>query len=95
MVFFEQRGKALGAWQEPMVLLTFPKLFNLRMDPFERADLNSNSYDQWAFDRTFVGPLAKSFAMDYFRSLKEFPPQQRPTSFNPDAILRKIEASNN
>jgi arylsulfatase A-like enzyme len=94
LVFSEQRGKALGAWQEPMVFLTFPKLFNLRMDPFERADLNSNSYDQWAFDRTFVGAAAKSVATAYFLSLKEFPPRQMPTSFNPDVILRKIEASN-
>lgn len=95
LVFAEQRGKALGAWQEPMVVLNFPKLFNLRMDPFERADLNSNSYDQWAFDRTFVGPVAQAIAMDYFLSLKDFPPQQRPASFNPDAILQKIESSNN
>ena len=95
LVFAEQRGKALGAWQEPMVILGFPKLFNLRMDPFERADLNSNSYDQWAFDRTFVGTVAQAIAMDYFRSLKEFPPRQTPTSFNPDAVLQKIESGNN
>jgi arylsulfatase len=76
-------------------VLNFPKLFNLRTDPFERAALNSNSYDQWAFDRTFVGSVAKPVVVDYFMSFKEFPPQQRPVSFNPDVILQKIQSGNN
>jgi arylsulfatase A-like enzyme len=95
LIFAEQRGKGLGAWQEPFVVLNFPKLFNLRTDPFERAALNSNSYDQWAFDRTFVGSVAKPVVVDYFMSFKEFPPQQRPVSFNPDVILQKIQSGNN
>jgi arylsulfatase A-like enzyme len=95
LVFTEQRGKALGAWQEPMVALNFPKLFNLRMDPFERADLNSNSYDQWAFDRTFVGPVAQAIAMKFFRSFKEFPPQQKAATFNLDLMFQQFESGNN
>jgi arylsulfatase A-like enzyme len=95
LVFTEQRGKALGAWQEPMVALNFPKLFNLRMDPFERADLNSNSYDQWAFDRTFVGPVAQAIAMKFFLSFKEFPPQQKAATFNLDLMFQQFESGNN
>jgi arylsulfatase A-like enzyme len=95
LVFAEQRGKALGAWQEPMVTLNFPKLFNLRMDPFERADLNSNSYDQWAFDRTFVGPVVQAIAMKFFLSFKEFPPQQEAATFNLKLMLQQLESGNN
>lgn len=95
LVFLEQRGKALGAWQEPMVTLNFPKLFNLRRDPFERADHNSNEYQKWAFDRTFVGPAAQAIATEFFHSLRDFPPRQKPDSFNMEAVLRTIESSNN
>lgn len=95
LVFSEQRGTALGAWQEPMIPLSFPKLYNLRTDPFETADFNSNSYDQWAFDRTFVGAIAQATARDFFRSLLEFPPQQSASSFNPEIILQRIQSNNN
>jgi arylsulfatase A-like enzyme len=95
LVFMEQRGAALGAWQEPMITLNFPKLFNLRRDPFERADTDGNRYKQWAFDRTFVGAAAQAIAMRYFASLKQFPPRQKPTSFNIGEILKKIESGNN
>lgn len=95
LVFSEQRGTALGAWQEPMIPLSFPKLYNLRTDPFETADFNSNSYDQWAFDRTFVGAIAQATARNFFRSLLEFPPQQAASSFNPEVILQRIQSNNN
>ena len=81
--------------QEPMIPLSFPKLYNLRTDPFETADFNSNSYDQWAFDRTFVGAIAQATARDFFRSLLEFPPQQAASSFNPDIIMQRIQSNNN
>lgn len=89
----EQRGEALGAWQEPMVTLNFPKLFNLRRDPFERADHNSNEYQKWAFDRTFVGPAAQAITTDFFLGLRGYPPRQRPDSFNMEAVLRTIETT--
>ncbi len=90
LVFLEQRGQALGAWQEPMVPLSFPKLFNLRRDPFERADLNSNSYNKWAFDRTFVGPTVQGIAFSFFKTFKEFPPQQEAARFDLEAIMNQI-----
>ena len=47
MVLMEQRAKTLQCWFEPFVRLRAPKLFNLRRDPFEQADENSNTYWGW------------------------------------------------
>ena len=54
VVFYEQRAKAFEVWSEPFVKLRIPKLFNLRRDPFERADENSNSYYDWLIEHLFV-----------------------------------------
>ena len=34
--------------------LRVPKLFNLRTDPFERADMTSNTYWDWLFDNDYL-----------------------------------------
>ena len=54
MVFMEQRGHGFDVWQEPFVTLRLPKLFNLRSDPFERADHEGMGYATWRIDRTFL-----------------------------------------
>jgi arylsulfatase len=54
LVFMEQRAKTMALWQEPFVPLRTPKIFNLRRDPFERADENSNTYWDWVIDRAFL-----------------------------------------
>ena len=57
-MFLENRGEAFGVWREPFVELRVPLLFNLRRDPFERAQHNSNTYNDWFLDRVFVIVLA-------------------------------------
>src|SRR5210317_2043494 len=87
VVFLENRGQAFGVWREPFVELRVPLLFNLRRDPFEKAQHNSNTYNDWFLDRPFVIVPIQGLAAKFLMTMKEFPPSQSPGSFN----LSKIE----
>jgi arylsulfatase A-like enzyme len=91
VVFYEQRAKTMQLWAEPFVELRIPKLFNLRRDPFERADENSNSYWEWVLDRVFAIYPAQRLTAQQIKSFIEFPPRQTPASFNLDDVLRKMQ----
>ena len=54
VVLMEQRAKQLMCWFEPFVKLRAPKMFNLRRDPFERADENSNTYWDWVISHAYL-----------------------------------------
>jgi arylsulfatase len=86
-VFLENRGQAFGVWREPFTELRVPLLFHLRRDPFERAQHNSNTYNDWFLDRAFVLVPLQGLAARFLQSMKEYPPSQTPGSFN----LQKIE----
>jgi arylsulfatase len=86
----EQRAKAMMVWAEPFVELRVPKIFNLRRDPFERADENSNTYWDWALDHIFALYPAQALTAQQIKSFIEFPPRQKPASFNLDAVLEKM-----
>ncbi len=86
-VFLENRGQAFGVWREPFTELRLPLLFNLRRDPFEKAQHNSNTYNDWFLDRPFVIVPIQGLATKFLMTMKEFPPSQSPGSFN----LSKIE----
>jgi arylsulfatase len=90
LVFMEQRAKTMALWQEPFVTLRFPKIFNLRRDPFERADENSNTYWDWVFDHAFMFVPAQAYVAQQIQSLMEFPPRQKPASFNLDRVLDQL-----
>jgi len=87
VVFLENRGEAFGVWREPFTELRVPLLFNLRRDPFEKAQHNSNTYNDWFLDRPFVIVPLQGLAAKFLMSMKEYPPSQSPGSFN----LTKIE----
>jgi arylsulfatase A-like enzyme len=89
VVFLENRGKAFGVWREPFIELRTPLLFNLRRDPFEKAQHNANIYDDWFLDRPFVITPIQTLAGKFLMSMKDYPPSQSPGSFN----LSKIEES--
>jgi arylsulfatase len=91
VVFLEQRGVGFGVWREPFVQLRVPKLFDLRMDPFERADEASNTYNDWFMDRVYLLVPAQAMARQFYESFREFPPRQRPDSFNLEGVLRQME----
>jgi arylsulfatase len=90
MVFLEQRGHGFDVWQEPFVALRLPKLFNLRTDPFERADHEGMGYPQWRIDRAFLIAPAGAYVAEWLQSFKEFPPRQKPGSFNLDRVMESV-----
>jgi arylsulfatase len=89
VVFLENRGQAFGVWREPFIELRVPLLFNLRRDPFEKSQHNSNTYNDWFLDRPFVIVPIQAMAGQFLQTMKEYPPSQSPGSFN----LSKIEAA--
>jgi len=82
----------LRIWAEPFTELRFPKLFNLRTDPYERADLTSNTYYDWVLDHIFLFIPAQAFVAEMLMTLAEFPVSQKPASFNLEQVLAKLEA---
>ena len=86
-VFLENRGEAFGVWREPFVELRIPLLFHLRRDPFEKAQHNSNTYNDWFLDRGYVLVPLQGLAAEFLKTMEEYPPSQTPGSFN----LTKIE----
>ncbi|MCA0901146.1 arylsulfatase [Microbulbifer agarilyticus] len=91
-VFLENRGKAFEVWREPFTELRVPLLFNLRRDPFERAQHNSNTYNDWFLDRAFVLIPMQQMAAKFLMTMKEYPPSQSPGSFNLEKIEQKLKA---
>jgi len=91
IVFYEQRAKTLQLWAEPFVELRLPKIFNLRRDPFERADLNSNSYWDWVMEHVFAIYPAQALAAEQLKTFAEFPPRQKPAAFNLDRVLETMK----
>jgi len=89
--FMEQRAEGLLAWQEPFVPLRFPKLHNLRMDPFENADVSGDmAYQRWRADRLFMLAPAGGLVAQYMQTMAEFPPRQSPESWSPADMLEKL-----
>jgi arylsulfatase len=94
VVFMEQRMQGtLRVWQEPFVPLRFPKLFNLRTDPFERADITSNTYWDWIFDHLYLFLPAQGLVARFLETFAEFPPRQKAASFTIDQVVEKLMAA--
>jgi arylsulfatase len=91
IVFMEQRAKTMQCWAEPFIRLRVPKIFNLRRDPFERADENSNTYWDWVLEHAFILVPAQAFVARQIATLKEYPPRQKPASFNLDRVLEQMQ----
>jgi len=92
VVFLENRGEAFGVWREPFTELRAPLLFNLRRDPFEKSQHNSNTYNDWFLDRPFIVIPLQQLAGKFLMTMKEYPPSQTPGSFNLEKIQKQIEA---
>lgn len=94
LVFLEQRvAGTLQIWAEPFVSLRLPKIFNLRTDPYERADITSNTYYDWLLDHAFLLVPAQDYVGKFLATFKEFPPRQEAASFNLDDVMRKLKES--
>ena len=94
ITFLEQQAEGLKVWQEPFVELRAPKITNLRMDPFERAEEeNAIGYQRWYLDRMFMIAPSGAFVAKWLQSFKEFPPRQKPGSFNLDRVMETVMSS--
>ncbi|WP_404309598.1 arylsulfatase [Neorhodopirellula lusitana] len=92
-VFLEQRAQGtLQIWAEPFVNLRVPKIFNLRGDPYERADITSNTYYDWLLDRVFLLVPAQDYVGKFLATFAEYPPRQKAASFNLDEVMEKLQA---
>jgi arylsulfatase A-like enzyme len=93
-VFMEQRATGtMRVWSEPFVNLRVPKIFNLRTDPYERADITSNTYYDWMIDHVFALVPAQTYVGQFLASFKEFPQRQKAASFNMDEVMQKLKES--
>jgi arylsulfatase len=68
-------------------------MYNLRLDPFERADITSNSYYEWYLDNAYLVLAAQALMVQFLQTFIEFPPRQKAASFTIDQALEKLEAA--
>jgi arylsulfatase len=96
LVFMEQRAPGtLRVWAEPFVTLRVPKMFNLRIDPYERADVTSNTYYDWLLDHAFLAVPAQDYVGKFLMSFKDYPQRQKAASFNLDDVMETLKQSHN
>ncbi|MDA0834751.1 MAG: arylsulfatase [Planctomycetota bacterium] len=94
IAFMEQRARGtLLVWAEPFTTLRVPKIFNLRTDPYERADVTSNTYYDWILDHVFLLVPAQDYVGQFLMTFKEFPQRQKAASFNLDEVMEKLKES--
>ena len=93
VVFLENRGEGFGVWREPFVELRVPLLFNLRRDPFEKAQHSANTYDDWFLDRPYIIVPIQGLAARFLQSMIDYPPSQAPGSFNLSKIEKQLEGN--
>ena len=94
VVFLQQRMPGtLAIWGEPFVATRIPYLFNLRTDPYERADVTSNTYWDWYIDRVFLLVPAQAIVGEFLSTFVEFAPRMKAASFTIDQVQEKLEAA--
>jgi len=91
LVLMEQRARQLACWAEPFVSLRLPKMFNLRRDPFERADENSNTYYDWLISHAYLIYGMQALVAQQIDAFKQFPPRQKPAAFNLDRVMDQLQ----
>ena len=90
VVYAEQRAKQFQVWREPFVRLRIPKLFNLRRDPFERADTDSNTYNTWWENNSAWIFYGSTKALNFAQTFREYPSRQPPNSFTVDGVVGEL-----
>ena len=91
MHFMVQNAHGLGVWNQPMVPLRAPRMFNLRSDPFERGDVDASVYfDKWFVDRAFLLVPAQAIVAEFLKTFQEFPPRAKAASFSIDQAMEKL-----
>jgi arylsulfatase len=94
LVFMEQRAPGtLRVWSEPFINLRVPKIFNLRTDPYERADITSNTYYDWLLDHAYLLVPAQDYVGQFLATFRDYPQRQKAASFNMDEVMQKLKES--
>jgi arylsulfatase len=88
--FLRQNAHGLHVWIEPFEELRAPLLGNLRTDPFERAEYEGYGYNQWFAEHMFLFVPAGAYVGQWLQSFREFPPRQKPGSFNLDRVMEAV-----
>jgi arylsulfatase len=93
VTFLQQEAEGLEVWQQPFTPLRAPALTNLRMDPFERAaHENAMGFQRWYLEHMFTIAPAGAYVGQWLQSFREFPPRQKPGSFNLDRVMEAVTA---
>ena len=88
----EQRTPGtLLIWANPFTTLRFPKMFNLRTDPYERADITSNTYWDWIMDHAYLGTPAQDYVGQFLATFRDYPQRQKAATFNLDEVMQKLK----
>ena len=91
VTFLEQEAEGLRVWQDPFKVLRAPLLTNLRMDPFERAEHeNAMGYQRWYMEHMWAIAPAGAYVANWLQSFREFPPRQKPGSFNLERVMEAV-----
>ncbi|RWY68875.1 arylsulfatase [Rhizobium sp. WSM1325] len=91
LVFMEQRAEGLDVWQDPLITLRFPKLIDLRADPFEIAQHAAGDYARWRVEHAFALVPAQAYVAKHLQTYVKYPPRQAPGSFSMDNVLDKLQ----
>ncbi len=92
MIFMEQRiAQTLEAWANPFTPLRVPLIFNVRRDPYERAQITSNTYYDWLIDRVFLLVPAQQYVGKFLGTFQEYPPRQKAASFSLDKVMETLQ----
>ncbi|MHB0956164.1 MAG: arylsulfatase [Pirellulaceae bacterium] len=90
VTFLKQNAHGLHVWQQPFEELRAPMLSNLRMDPFELAHDIGMDYQRWYLEHMFAIAPAGAYVGQWLQSFREFPPRQKPGSFNLDRVMEAV-----
>jgi len=94
LIFMEQKtAGTFRVWMEPFVPLRVPLILNLRRDPYERAEITSNTYYDWLLDRAYLLVPAQTYVGNFLMTFREFPPRQKAASFSLDQVMEKLSPS--
>jgi len=92
LIFMEQRATGtLRVWAEPFTPLRVPLIFNLRRDPYERAQITSNTYYDWLLDRAYLLVPAQVYVGRFLATFKDYPPRQKAASFSLSEVMEKLQ----
>ncbi len=92
MVFCEQRAPGqLEIWANPLTCLRLPKMYNLRMDPYEHADISGSGYDQWRTENVYLVSMAVLKATQFLQTFVDYPPSQHPASFSIEQVRKQVD----